>query len=151
MARELLDGPVDDAPGCRRDVVPTSSTERIHSSMINRSSLKSLSKLFGFGAAGVLLSTSLTASAGSSNFSPVQIEFPGVLMVQDPQGVNYYAQVNSPCTGVSGYSMDTLKIWQSLAQAALLANKNIVLYYTQCTGNPPANTNKYITDIVLKK
>lgn len=117
--------------------------------MTNKSSsLKAFTKLFGFCAGGVLLTSAVTASAASpANFSPVQVEYPGKLLVQDPQGVNYYAQLTSPCTGIAANSIDTIKIWQSLAQSALLSNKNVTLYYTTCSGG----TTNYITDIVLRK
>jgi hypothetical protein len=57
---------------------------------------------------------------------------------------NFVAQLGSPCSAVPANSIDTIKIWQSIAQSALLSGKNATLYYTACS-----NGVKYITDVVV--
>jgi len=75
---------------------------------------------------------------------PTQVEYPNFFMIQYA-GINYQASLSSPCSGIPGYSADTLKIWSGLAQASLLSGKNLLIYYNDCGGN------HYINDLVLMK
>jgi hypothetical protein len=68
---------------------------------------------------------------------------PGMLLVQDAAGNNFGAYLSSPpgtspppnyCTG-NNQTIDTLKEWLSMAQAALLSGKNVTIYSTVCGGN----------------
>lgn len=85
------------------------------------------------------LAASVSASGGLN-----QVEYPGSLMIQYA-GVNYQAFLTSPCSGIPGYSADTIKIWASLAQASLLSGKTLTIYYSDC------GSGHYISDLVLVK
>jgi hypothetical protein len=84
-----------------------------------------------------------SAFAGFVDVLLTQVEWPGFLMVQSA-GINYQAQLNSPGCNLPANSIDTLKIWQSLATSALLAGKPVRVYYNDCNGV------HWIGDIVLK-
>jgi len=79
-----------------------------------------------------------TAHAAVSPVTTVNIvEFgPGALLVQLTGGVNYVAQLNTQagCTA-NNQTMDTLKGYQSMAQAALLAGKTVKIYFNVCGGS----------------
>jgi hypothetical protein len=50
--------------------------------------------------------------------------------------VNYLATTNAaPCSASYSQSLDTIKIWSSMAQAALLSGKNLKIYFTLCGTN----------------
>lgn len=61
--------------------------------------------------------------------------FSGTLIVQDASGVNFYGQLGTQtgCTA-NNQTLDTLKIWLSLGQAALLSGKNVKIYFATCGG-----------------
>jgi hypothetical protein len=66
------------------------------------------------------------------------------LLLQSSNGTNFQATATySPGCGVLTPSIDTVKLWASLGQAALLSGKNVTIYYTACLG-----TN-WINDVVL--
>ena len=101
------------------------------------------------GLAGMFATAS--AFAAFADGSPVQMEYPGHLMIQlvlPPPGppvgaTNFDAQLSSPGCGIAANSIDTIKAWQSLAQGALLSGRKIRIYYTDC------GTGHWITDVVL--
>jgi len=70
----------------------------------------------------------------------------GSLLVQLTGGVNYFAQLNtqSGCTA-NNQTIDTIKAYQSLAQAALLAGKTVKVYFNTCGGQ------NYITALDLNQ
>jgi hypothetical protein len=79
--------------------------------------------------------TAITPPAAAADVSGTVsiVEFsPGTLLVQSA-GVNYYAQLTTGA-GCTQYNRtaDTLKAWQSLAQAALLSGKTVRIYYATC-------------------
>jgi hypothetical protein len=92
----------------------------------------------------VASSASLTAHAATG--VPSQFEYlnSNVLIV-NIAGVNYQAQLSSPGCGLPANSIDVLRIWLSMAQAAVLAGKSINIYPTTC------NSLNWITDIVFYK
>jgi hypothetical protein len=49
---------------------------------------------------------------------------------------------NPGCTGTVAPTVETVKIWISMAQAAMLSGKKIVAYYVVCGPN-------YLTDLVV--
>jgi hypothetical protein len=57
--------------------------------------------------------------------------------------VNYYVQQTSPGCSIPNISIDTVKIWVSLAQSAQLSGKTVTLYYTTCS------SVNWITDVVV--
>ena len=95
-------------------------------------------------AAALITAFAVPASAASVFGVPAQVEYGTVLLVQF-NGINYVAQPSSPGCNIPGTSADTLKIWVSMSQAALLAGKNMVIYYDVC------GTKSYIRDLVLVK
>lgn len=88
--------------------------------------------------------TSGPAHAASVTGVPSQVEWGGDFLLVQYSDVNHRAQVVSPGCGIPANSMDSLKIWQSMTQAAVLAGKNVDIYYDTCNGQ------RYIRDIVLK-
>lgn len=110
--------------------------------------------------AGITAALFITLGAGSAQAAGItgaatQVELNAgnssnpVLMVQlnNNHSINYLAQQSSPCSGVPSLSADSVKILLSLAQAAVLAGKNITIYYNTCSGS----STPYIYDIVLPK
>jgi hypothetical protein len=86
---------------------------------------------------------------------PTQVEYPNLLMIQYA-GINYQITTSTlTCTGtgqpatVPGRDIDTIRFWNSLAQSALLAGKNMRIYYDDCTSG--GFTAHYIGDLVLQK
>jgi hypothetical protein len=59
--------------------------------------------------------------------------------------VNYFAQQVTPGCGLQPTNIETIKLFQSLATAALLSGKNVVLYYNTCGGS------NWLYDIVLQR
>jgi hypothetical protein len=88
---------------------------------------------------------SRAAFADAITCAPNQVEWPQTLMIQCAP-VNYVGYLSAPsgCEG-NNQSIDTLKSWQSLAQAALLSGKNLTIYYNVCGGQ------NNVTDVVLIK
>jgi hypothetical protein len=87
---------------------------------------------------------SMPAAAASVQGVPAQVEYGSVLMVQF-NSINYVAQATAPGCSIPANSADTIKIWVNLAQAALLSNKNLTIYFSTC------NSTNYIRDLVLIK
>jgi len=85
---------------------------------------------------------------------PSQVEFPSFFMIQY-QSINYIGtQVAHTCTGplqsnIGAFDIDTIRFWNSLAQAALLSGKTLGIYFNDCTEG--SVTNHYINDVVLIK
>ena len=99
--------------------------------------------------AGVAVSSvAATADATGSPTTPttvIMVEYSsyatGTLTVQVAGSVNYFGQVSAQtgCTA-NNQTVDTLKMWQSLAQAALLSGKTVKIYYNVCgTGSNQFN------------
>lgn len=88
----------------------------------------------------------VSAPAHAASGVPTQYEYlnSNKLMIQIA-GTNYQAQLASPGCSIPANSMDVLKIWTSMAQAAVLAGKSLQIYTTTC------NSSFWITDIVLVK
>jgi hypothetical protein len=94
-------------------------------------------------ALAVVASLAVTAASGTAKADsevtcvPQVVEYyGGTLIVQCPGVINYYAQLSSQGTGGGGcsaQSADTLKSFQSLAMAALLAGKNVRIVYNTCS------------------
>jgi hypothetical protein len=79
--------------------------------------------------------TSRPASAGTTTCSPniVEYQVPTLLIQCAPN--NFIAPADPP-SGCSNFTqtVDTQKIWESLAQAALLNGKSLNIYWTPCGG-----------------
>jgi flagellum-specific peptidoglycan hydrolase FlgJ len=72
------------------------------------------------------LSTSASATVTDSTVTIVEYT-QGTLLVQVATGANFYAQLSAPAPCVS-VTIDTIKAWQSLAQAALLSGKGVRIF-----------------------
>ena len=116
---------------------------------------RSYATLAGITAALFIVMGAGTAHAGGITDTPKQVELNASnssnpqLMVQlsSNTSINYFAQQSSPCSGVPSLSADSIKMFLSLAQAAVLAGKSITIYYNYCSGG----SIPYIYDIVLMK
>jgi hypothetical protein len=104
---------------------------------------------------GAIAVASISAPANASSTATgqlTQIEFnagnpswPQIAIQVNSANVNYYAQQPSPGCSVPALSADTVKAIQSLAQAAFLAGKNVVINYNVC------NSANYIFDIQVQR
>jgi hypothetical protein len=91
-------------------------------------------------ATGAMAVTSRPAHATSTTECKVQkVEYyKDTLLIQCVGGTNFFAQVaplnTSSTVSCQGFAqnLDTIKIWLSMAQTALLAGKNVLMYYTSC-------------------
>ncbi len=95
-----------------------------------------------------LASASVPASAAVTGISGTctDVEYTtGQLLIQlnTANGVVNYVAATTPPSNCSSYArpLDTQKMFMSLAQAALLSGKTMVIYYTNC------NTVNYITTV----
>ena len=87
--------------------------------------------------------------------SPVlQVEYQNIntttppnLFVQLADGVKYQATATFACDSNLAPSLDTVKVWVALAQAALLSGKNLIISYNMCSTNP----TRWIFDVTLTK
>lgn len=95
-----------------------------------------------------------TAAAASANSGPVtQVEYNAgstanpqlFIQLNGNSSINYIAQQSSPGCGVPALSIDTVKLFLSIAQSALLAGKNATIYTNLC-----GSTN-YIYDVVMPR
>jgi hypothetical protein len=97
----------------------------------------------------VALGISISALASSTTKTLKQVEYRNTtltpdLLLQTSDGINYQATATlAPGCSVLAPSIDTVKIWASLGQAALLAGKNVQIYYTTC------NSTNWIQDVIL--
>ena len=104
------------------------------------------------GAAALALLPAPARAASQTTGQITQMEFnagnpswPQVAMQVNSVNTNYYAQQPSPGCSVPALSADTVKSIQSLAQAAFLAGKGVIINYNTCNG---AN---YIFDIIVQR
>lgn len=115
-----------------------------------KKSLKIATSLCLFGAVGA---NSAFATGSSATKTVKQVEYlntptPNLyIQLNESPGWNYQATATyAPCTGVNAPNIETVKIWVSLGQAALLSGKTVTVYWNDC-GN--ANGPRWITDVVL--
>ena len=80
-----------------------------------------------------------TAYATHSDGKVTVVEYVGgtqpFLLVQLGNTYNFYAYLNSP-SGCAAHNQapDTIKAWQSLAQAAVLSGRSVRVHWTLCNG-----------------
>jgi hypothetical protein len=112
-------------------------------------------KLWTFASLSAAAAASLVVtSASAASVGPVsQVEYnanggsnPQLMIQVNGGATNYFAQQNSPCTGVPSQSIETIKIFLSIAQASLLSGKKVTLYTNTCS-----NGTQYIYDIVMAR
>jgi hypothetical protein len=68
---------------------------------------------------------------------------PSNLLIQLSNASNFWAQTTAVPDCVGTNSVDTLKIWHSMGQAALLSGKRLKIYFVTCSGK------NYITTVDL--
>lgn len=121
--------------------------------MIDRIVKKSKLTLVATGLVVGLMAFAASKPASAANpftdCTPNQVEwFPGSaggqLLIQCNGTTNFLAQVASSCAGMSA-SVDTIKLFMSLAQAGVLAQKPMRIY------NAPCGTANLITALDLNK
>jgi hypothetical protein len=110
---------------------------------------KSRRSLATFSVLSALAIGSVATSAQAAVTAPTSvgiIEYYGGTLLVQLNGVNFYGQLatQAACT-TNNQTIDTLKAWQSLAQAALLSGKQLKIYYNVC-----GSTN-YITAMDLNQ
>lgn len=71
-------------------------------------------------------------------------QFPQLIIQFSGSSTNYYAQQPSPRGSVPAASLDTIKIWQSLATAAMLSGRTLRIDYITY------NTYRYIYDVQIQ-
>jgi hypothetical protein len=103
--------------------------------------VKALSRVLALGAAVIVTAASTRAHASASintvavvEVNQASVTVPYNLLVQLTGGVNYVAFLANPPTGCAVTTIDNIKAWQSLTQSALLAGKNVQIYFTACSG-----------------
>jgi hypothetical protein len=105
-----------------------------------------LGALIMIGFQGSAMAASATGTITQAEINAASASSPQLLVqLNSVNTVNYTTQQTSPGCGIPNYSIDVIKVLQSQAQAALLAGKNVVIYYTACAGID------YVYDIVLQK
>lgn len=61
-------------------------------------------------------------------------------------GAEYWAYPgSSPGCGITAPTLDTVRLWASFAQAALLSGRKVNIYFNDC----PANGTHYISGVAL--
>lgn len=104
---------------------------------------------------GALVSTasSPAAAAGTQGMKAdctvTLLAYDSHLFVQcsgDP--VNYYAYTTSVCASPTTVTQDTLKMWQSMLNGALLSGRKVDIYFT--TGVTNCLSTPYIYNVALK-
>jgi hypothetical protein len=105
--------------------------------------------LVALATACVLMGASRSALAVNSPVTQLEyLSTTNTLIIQITNAGNfeyYKAQLTSPGCNIAATSIDTIKIWLSIAQASLLSGKNVTLYSTTC------NSQNYLYDIVLAR
>src|SRR5579872_3500066 len=90
--------------------------------------------LFVAGALGIATHASpALASQSLVTCAPILLESSpaaggGTVIVQCPGIVNYYGVVSAP-SGCQSTNVDTLKVWASMTQSAILAGKSMNIWY----------------------
>lgn len=86
-------------------------------------------------ASGALVAANRPAHATATKQCKVNIVeyYQDTLLIQCVGGGNFFGQIapEASCKAFA-QNLDTLKIWLSMAQTALLAGKNVLMYYTSC-------------------
>jgi hypothetical protein len=107
-------------------------------------------KRITLGLVGLAASLSMAAvtnnafAAFSATASPIIVEyFQNQVLIQLPGPINYIGTTSTVAGCTSGITVETLKLWTSLAQGALLSGKNVRIGFNTCGG-----TN-YITAVDL--
>ena len=114
---------------------------------------KKLTTIVSLGAAMAATFVAAPSSAAGGVGPVTQVEYNAdggsnprlMIQINGVGSTNYFAQQTSPCSGVPGQSIETIKIFLSIAQASLLTGRKVTLYTNSCGGT------QYIYDIVMAK
>ena len=87
---------------------------------------------------GVCLAPSAAYATVAPDGVPTAIELGNTSVLIQVGGVNYMAFLSGAPAGCSNVSADTLKGWTTFAQTALLAGRNVRIFFTTC--NSPNTT-----------
>jgi len=96
--------------------------------------VRNLVSLAVIAAVGATTSVALAADTGLLTVNAVEYGN-NFLLIQLSNGTNYIGSTSAPSGCVSG-NIDTLKIWTSQAQSALLSGKRLKIYYDTCSSTP---------------
>jgi hypothetical protein len=108
--------------------------------------IRNLASMAAVATAVAVTVASTPAFASVATGNPSQVAYPlGTLVIQF-NGINYIG-VTSPGCGLGANTVDTVKVWQSLATAALLSGKNVNISFSSCLVN--GSTVNYIWDVLL--
>ena len=82
-----------------------------------------------------VIATGTPAQAANVGCNVTQVEYyPGTLLIQCPAG-NFLAQQNPPSgCGAYTHTLETQKLWLSMAQSAITSGKPVFFYYETCGG-----------------
>jgi hypothetical protein len=97
---------------------------------------------------GVLATVAAMAVSGTADAAQTPYTTPYLITFSDGRlviqlvgsGTNYQALTSGSIAPCSNQTMDSLKAWQSLAEAALLSGKRIQIIYGVCGGQNFINT-----------
>jgi hypothetical protein len=100
-------------------------------------------------AMGMASTPAFAAPVSSTPATPSQVEYNGTILQLYIfiGGVMYVGQLPVSGCGGSTHTVDTLKTWTSIAQAALLSGKKLLVWYD--TGGS-CGTGKYINSLALQ-
>jgi hypothetical protein len=87
----------------------------------------------------------VTAGVTAVQYQNINPTAPPNLFVKLTDGVAYQASAGFTCDSHQAPNIDTIKIWASLAQAALLSGKNLIMVWNSCT----TNGTRWIYDLTL--
>jgi hypothetical protein len=103
-----------------------------------------------------------TPHTSSAGVGVIAVQFGGIaeidngvqtLIIGSSEPANYWAQLTQPvgagCSNVPVQTVDTVKQWESAATSAMLAGKNVIIYYQLVTCN--GSSRNYIELITVQK
>jgi len=85
-------------------------------------------------ATGVCLTPTIALAANSPTAIPTTVALGKSNVFISISGVGYEAYTSGQPSGCPVVSADTLKLWSSFAQSAVLSGKTIFVRYTDCGG-----------------
>jgi hypothetical protein len=121
-----------------------SNEKEAHMNMIRRLSL-TMAMLVTLVSARAFADGNLTAGVTAVQYQNINATGSPNLFVKLTDGVAYQASAGFSCDSHQAPSIDTIKMWSSLAQSALLSGKNLIMVWNSCT----TNGTRWIYDLTL--
>jgi len=87
--------------------------------------------------------TGITGAASQIEYNPSSSYM--LIQLNGNTSINYTVNLTSPGCSIPAVNIDSVKIFLSIAQGALLSGKNLTIYYTTC------GTGLYVQDLVLAR